>query len=78
MAFQIKDNIDVLGASIGVKTIALVGGFDIVKQAFQLSNKVKPHIIVCTPGRLYDHLENTKGFNLKYLKYLVTFFFIII
>ena len=24
-----------------------------------------------TPGRLVDHLENTKGFNLKNLKYLV-------
>lgn len=24
-----------------------------------------------TPGRLVDHLENTKGFNLRSLKYLV-------
>jgi len=31
----------------------------------------KPHIIVATPGRLVDHLENTKGFNLRQLKYLV-------
>jgi ATP-dependent RNA helicase DDX47/RRP3 len=30
----------------------------------------KPHIVVATPGRLVDHLENTKGFNLKSLKYL--------
>ena len=30
-----------------------------------------PHIIVATPGRLVDHLENTKGFNLNSLKYLV-------
>ena len=26
---------------------------------------------VATPGRLVDHLENTKGFNLRSLKYLV-------
>lgn len=26
---------------------------------------------VATPGRLIDHLENTKGFNLRALKYLV-------
>lgn len=36
-----------------------------------LSLAKKPHIIVATPGRLVDHLENTKGFSLKSLKYLV-------
>jgi len=40
-----------------------------VSQAIMLAKK--PHIIVATPGRLVDHLENTKGFNLKQLKFLV-------
>jgi ATP-dependent RNA helicase DDX47/RRP3 len=31
----------------------------------------RPHIIVATPGRLNDHLENTKGFSLRGLRYLV-------
>lgn len=31
----------------------------------------KPHVIIATPGRLVDHLENTKGFNLRSLKFLV-------
>ena len=30
-----------------------------------------PHIIVGTPGRVVDHLSNTKGFSLKLLKHLV-------
>merc|ERR1719232_2269090 len=42
---------------------------DMVSQAIVLAKK--PHIIVATPGRLVDHLENTKGFNLKQLKFLV-------
>merc|ERR1719468_930279 len=40
-----------------------------VSQAIVLAKK--PHVIVATPGRLVDHLENTKGFNLKQLKFLV-------
>lgn len=31
----------------------------------------RPHVIVATPGRLQDHLENTKGFSLRTLQYLV-------
>ncbi|KAK5669799.1 ribosomal RNA processing protein, variant 2 [Batrachochytrium dendrobatidis] len=42
---------------------------DMMSQSIALSKK--PHVIICTPGRLVDHLENTKGFNLKHLKYLV-------
>lgn len=40
-----------------------------MSQAIALARK--PHIIVATPGRLVDHLENTKGFNMRELKYLV-------
>lgn len=40
-----------------------------VSQSIALGKK--PHIIVATPGRLLDHLENTKGFSLRTLKYLV-------
>lgn len=40
-----------------------------MSQALSLAKK--PHVIVATPGRLADHLANTKGFNLKYLKYLI-------
>ena len=40
-----------------------------VSQAIALGKK--PHIVVATPGRLLDHLENTKGFSLRKLRYLV-------
>ncbi|XP_063383703.1 probable ATP-dependent RNA helicase DDX47 [Cydia fagiglandana] len=69
LAFQISEQFEALGASIGVKCAVIVGGMDMVAQALTLSKK--PHIIIATPGRLVDHLENTKGFNLKALKYLV-------
>ncbi|XP_078286941.1 putative ATP-dependent RNA helicase DDX47 [Rhinoraja longicauda] len=31
----------------------------------------KPHVVIATPGRLIDHLQNTKGFSLRAIKYLV-------
>jgi ATP-dependent RNA helicase DDX47/RRP3 len=72
LAFQIAETFEALGSVIGVRCAVIVGGMDMVSQAIALSKK--PHIIVCTPGRLQDHLENTKGFNLRTLKYLVSKF----
>lgn len=69
LAFQIAEQFEALGSSVGVKCTVIVGGMDMVSQALQLAKK--PHILIATPGRLVDHLENTKGFNLKAIKYLV-------
>ena len=40
-----------------------------MEQALALAKK--PHIVVGTPGRILYHLEQTKGFNLRSIKYLV-------
>jgi ATP-dependent RNA helicase DDX47/RRP3 len=69
LAFQISQQFEALGSLINVRCTVLVGGMDMVSQAIALGKK--PHIVVATPGRLLDHLENTKGFSLRALKYLV-------
>jgi ATP-dependent RNA helicase DDX47/RRP3 len=69
LAYQISQSFEALGSTISVRSAVIVGGMDIVPQAIALGKK--PHIIVATPGRLLDHLENTKGFSLRTLKYLV-------
>lgn len=69
LAFQIGEQVEGLGASIGVKCSVIVGGVDPMAQALQLAQR--PHIIVGTPGRIVHHLENTTGFTLKFLHYLV-------
>jgi len=46
-----------------------VGGVDMMAQAIALARK--PHVIVGTPGRVVDHLQNTKGFSLRAVKFLV-------
>jgi len=69
LAYQISQQFEALGALINVRCAVIVGGMDMVPQSIALGKK--PHIIVATPGRLLDHLENTKGFSLRSLKYLV-------
>lgn len=69
LAYQISAQLSSLGSTIGVRCATIVGGMDMMTQSIALSKR--PHVIVATPGRLQDHLENTKGFNLKSLKYLV-------
>lgn len=69
LAQQIKETFDSLGSSMGVRCTCIVGGMNMMDQARSLMRK--PHIIIATPGRLMDHLENTKGFSLRKLKFLV-------
>ena len=67
LAYQIAEQFEALGSIIGVKCAVIVGGMDMMTQSIALAKK--PHIIIATPGRLVDHLENTKGFTLKTIRY---------
>ncbi|XP_074116279.1 putative ATP-dependent RNA helicase DDX47 [Cotesia typhae] len=69
LAVQISEQFQALGSGIGVSTAVIVGGMEMMAQALMLMKK--PHVIIATPGRLLDHIKNTKGFNLRSLKYLV-------
>lgn len=68
LAFQIAENFEAL-APPGFRCATVVGGVDMMTQSIALSKK--PHVVVATPGRLVDHLENTKGFSLKTLRFFV-------
>ncbi|CDK29300.1 unnamed protein product [Kuraishia capsulata CBS 1993] len=69
LAYQIRETFDAIGANMGVRCSTIVGGMDMMEQSRELMRK--PHVIVATPGRLMDHLEHTKGFSLRALKFLV-------
>jgi ATP-dependent RNA helicase DDX47/RRP3 len=69
LAQQIAHVVETLGSIIAVKCVLLIGGVDMVSQAIGLGKN--PHVLVATPGRLLDHLENTKGFSMLSLEYLV-------
>ncbi|GBG80577.1 hypothetical protein CBR_g31037 [Chara braunii] len=56
LAFQIADQFRVLGAGQHLRDAVVVGGVDLINQALLLARR--PHVVIATPGRLKDHLEN--------------------
>jgi len=70
LAYQISQQFESLGSAMGVRCAVIVGGMDMPTQAIALAKR--PHIVVATPGRLMDHLEKTKGFNMRNIKFLVS------
>ncbi|KAJ7218122.1 P-loop containing nucleoside triphosphate hydrolase protein [Mycena pura] len=69
LAFQISQQFESLGSAMGVRCAVIVGGVETITQSVALAKR--PHVVVATPGRLLWHLENTKGFSLKGIKFLV-------
>lgn len=69
LAVQIAQQFESIGSAMGVRCATIIGGVDIMAQKVALAKK--PHIVVATPGRLNDHLEETKGFSLRSLQFLV-------
>ncbi|KAF9085847.1 putative RNA helicase [Mortierella sp. AD031] len=70
LAFQIAEQFNVLGKTINLKDVVVVGGLDMMTQAIALSKR--PHIIIATPGRLRDHINSSgDAMNLSKVKFLV-------
>lgn len=71
LALQIKDQFDIFGSTMQVKTLCVIGGIDMIKQTQELESR--PHIVIATPGRLSDLLvrNSITNFGVKHLKYLV-------
>jgi ATP-dependent RNA helicase RhlE len=68
LATQVYESLGAVGAPLGLKAANLIGGEAISKQIRQLSRK--PHVVIGTPGRIIDHLEQ-KTLNLSKVDVLV-------
>lgn len=68
LALQVEEVFRKIGATFGLKTAVLIGGAPMGPQKQQISRR--PHVIVATPGRLIDHLEQ-KIVSLNEVKILV-------
>src|SRR3989344_786620 len=68
LAIQVDEVLQKIGRSIGLKTAVLIGGASMYQQIQSLRRN--PHIIISTPGRLADHLQQ-KTINLQQVKVVV-------
>lgn len=55
LALQVDEALQTIGKGIGLRTAVLIGGASMHLQ--QRAIHQRPHIIIATPGRLIDHLE---------------------
>lgn len=69
LVLQIAEVCDSLTEGMEITTATAYGGVDDVEQMAQLSKD--PNIIIATPGRLSQLLQEAKGFNLKSTKIVV-------
>lgn len=55
LALQVDENLQKVGKHIALRTAVLIGGANMKMQVRAIQRK--PHVIVATPGRLIDHLD---------------------
>lgn len=68
LAIQVDEELHKIGRSLGLRTAVLIGGFSMKPQVNAISKN--PHVIVATPGRLIDHL-NQHNLSLSQVSILV-------
>lgn len=68
LAMQIDEEIQKIGRAFGVRTAVLIGGASMYQQIQKL--KQNPRIIVATPGRLMDHM-NQRTVHLQNVEIMV-------
>ena len=70
LALQLYDLAKSLMNDNGTTCVLVIGGGNRKKEAEKLSSN-EARIIICTPGRLIDHMVNTKKFNYNNIKILI-------
>ncbi len=69
LAAQVEASLIECGRFTDIKTTLVMGGASWPKQVAEL--KAGAQIVVATPGRLLDHLQNNRGFDLRSAEILV-------
>ena len=83
---QVRETMDTLSKGTNLKIgtatgqhsfvneqIGLVGNVESLDTGMLEGGSSRVDILICTPGRLIDHLEGTPNFTLQHLRYLESF-----
>jgi ATP-dependent RNA helicase RhlE len=68
LALQVDEAIQKIGRGFGIKSAVLIGGASMYNQVHSIRNN--PHVIIGTPGRIIDHIEQ-RILNLRDVTILV-------
>ncbi len=68
LALQVDETLKKIGGAFGLRTSVVIGGASMYRQVSEL--RQNPHVIIATPGRLMDHLEQ-KTVSLERVKVVV-------
>ncbi|TFK40145.1 P-loop containing nucleoside triphosphate hydrolase protein [Crucibulum laeve] len=80
LVVQVRETFEALGKGHGLKIGTATGQHSFAHEQSQLvfdkstdlhSGSSKVDILICTPGRLIDHLNGTPNFSLQHLRFLV-------
>jgi len=74
LTLQIEKHIQCIGSPHGLKTCSIVGGLAAAKQ-LRILKKQSPHVIIATPGRLWDLMKDE---TVEYLRLLNKVQFVVI
>lgn len=69
LAVQCAEMLTALARFTDISHCLVVGGLSMKKQEIQL--RQRPDIVVATPGRLIDHLQNTHSFGIDDVEILI-------
>ncbi|KAJ3572548.1 hypothetical protein NP233_g3004 [Leucocoprinus birnbaumii] len=80
LVMQVRETFEVLGKGRGLKVGTATGQHSFSHEQAQLVNDLSSNllggssrvdVLICTPGRLIDHLNGTPNFTLQHLRFLV-------
>ncbi|KAK2460978.1 hypothetical protein APHAL10511_007448 [Amanita phalloides] len=80
LVVQVRETFEAISKGHGLKIGSITGQHPFAHEQSQLVADQSPHlnggsskvdILICTPGRLIDHLNGTSNFSLQHLRFLV-------